>query len=301
MITNRSFANQTWVDLNSPTKEEVDSLVLTQNIDPLIAKDLLAPTPMQSARDADGVIYAVLHIPTFKHSHSVESNIQEVDFIISADGLVTARYDSIDALHYFAKQIEVNEILNKGPKSHLFFGMMKEIYKSMLNELAHTEDWMGEIEKNIFDGKEKSMVFAISNAGRNLLNFKRTVDPHINIFEFIKEVGTEKFGSEFGAEAKILIGEWHRILKKINSQLDLLIELRETNNSMLSTKQNEIMKIFTIMAFVTFPLSLIASIFGMNTSFIPIVGLPNDFWIVMGIMFIISLAMFVYFKYKKWV
>jgi magnesium transporter len=70
---------------------------------------------------------------------------------------------------------------------------------------------------------------------------------------------------------------------------------------MLSTKQNEIMKIFTILAFVTLPLSLIAAVFGMNTTFIPIVGLPNDFWIIIGIMIITSLAMFAYFKYKKWI
>jgi len=300
MITTHSSVNQTWVDLNSPTKEEADSLVLTQNIDPLIAKDLLAPTPMQSSRDVDKVIYAVLHIPTFKHSHSTESNIQEIDFVISVDGLVTARYDSIDALHFFAKQIEVNEILNKGPKSHLFFGMMKEIYKSIGSELAHTEDWLEEIEKNIFEGKEKSMVFAISNAGRNLLNFKKTIDPHINIFEFIKEIGTEKFGSEFGAEAKILIGEWHRIIRKISSQLDLLMELRETNNSILSTKQNEIMKQLAILGSILLPLTIIGQLFGLSIHNFPLINHPYAFWIILSIMATVMLISIIYARVKKW-
>lgn len=291
--------DQVWVDLNSPTKEEIDSLVLTQDISPIIAKDLLAPTPTQYTKEDGQTIYTVLHIPTFRHSHTVEDS-QEVDFIISANGVVTARYDSIDALHYFAKQIEVNKILNKGENSHLFFSIMKEIYKSMTDELAYMEDWMKEIEKNIFEGREKEMVFTISNAGRNLLNFRRMVDPHGNVFESLRETGKEKFGEEFGAEAKVLVEEWRRIMRRVNNQMDLVTELRETNNSMLSTKQNEIMKIFTILAFVTFPLSLIASIFGMNTSFLPIVGWSGDFWIVMGIMFIMSLAMFAYFKYKKW-
>lgn len=301
MITNRSSMNQSWTDLNSPTKEEVDSLVLSQDIDPIIAKDLLTPTPTQHALSAGEAIYAVLYVPAFKHSHTLSSNSQEIDFIISAKGVTTVRYDSIDALHYFAKQIEVEEILHKGQSYHIFFRMINVIYKSMTDELAYIEDWMKEIEKNIFEGYEKDMVFAISNVGKNLLNFKRITDPHYEVFQFIKNVGGEKFGNEFQIETESLINEWQRLVKRLNNQIDLMVELRETNNSMLSTKQNEIMKIFTILAFVTFPLSLIASIFGMNTAHIPIVGWPNDFWIVIGIMFIMSLAMFAYFKYKKWI
>ncbi|MEK7668974.1 MAG: CorA family divalent cation transporter [Patescibacteria group bacterium] len=300
MITTRSFMNQTWIDLNSPTKEEADSLVLTHNIDPSVAKDLVAPTPAQHAQDRGKSIYAILHLPTFKRSRSI-CDTQEVDIILSADNLITARYDSIDALHYFAKQIEVSEILNKGENVHLFFGMMKEVYNAMRDELSYMEDQMKEIEKNIFDGQEKEMVFAISNTGRNILNFRRIVDPHGGIFEFLKENGTEKFGREFGTQTKILIEDWRHVMRIVNNQIDLITQLRETNNSMLSTKQNEVMKILTILAFVTFPLSLIASIFGMNTSFIPIVGWQNDFWIVIGIMFFVSIAMFVYFKYKRWV
>ena len=60
------------------------------------------------------------------------------------------------------------------------------------------------------------------------------------------------------------------------------------------------MKILTIMAFITFPLTLFASMFGMNTHTTPIVGYPGDFWIILGIMVIVSAGLFSYFKYKKW-
>jgi len=54
------------------------------------------------------------------------------------------------------------------------------------------------------------------------------------------------------------------------------------------------------MAFITFPLTLVASIFGMNTSFIPLVGATHDFWIVIAIMIAASLTMVAYFKHKRW-
>jgi magnesium transporter len=291
--------DQVWVDLNSPTKEEIDSLVLTQNISPIIAKDLLLPTPVQYAEEDGQTIYTVLHIPTFKRSHSVEDS-QEIDFIIKADGVITARYDSIDALHYFAKQIEVSEILNKSKNSHLFFGIMREIYKSMFDELAYMEDWLREIEKNIFDGREKEMVFTISNAGRNLLNFKRIVDPHGSVFDFLRETGKEKFGEEFEAEAKALAEKWRRVIKRANNQMDLVMELRETNNSMLSTKQNEIMKQLAVIGSVILPLTIIGQLFGLSIHSFPLIDNPNAFWIVLGIMAVVMVITMVYAKIKKW-
>jgi magnesium transporter len=299
MITTRSSMGQVWIDLNSPTREEVDSLMLTQNISPTIAKDLLAPTPIQYAEEDGQTIYAVLHIPSFKRVHSAIDS-QEIDFIIRKDGVITARYDSIDAIHYFAKQIEVNEILNKGRRAHLFFSIMKEIYKSMTDELAYTEDWMEEIEKNIFEGREKEMVFTISNAGRNLLNFKRMVDPHGSVFDFLREVGKEKFGDEFEAEAKEIEEQWRRIMKRANNQMDLVIELRETNNSMLSTKQNEIMKNLSIIGSVILPLTIVSQIFGMSIHYFPLVDNPNAFWIILGIMAGTVVITLIFAKIKKW-
>ena len=76
-------------------------------------------------------------------------------------------------------------------------------------------------------------------------------------------------------------------------------ELRKTNDSLLSTKQNEIMKVLTLMSFVAFPLTVIASIFGMNSN-LPIVGQSNDFLIILGIMIATAIFLFGIFKFKKW-
>lgn len=301
MIITRLFMDQSWTDLNSPTKEELDSLVLAQNMDPLIAKDLLAPTPKQYAKEFGEAIYAVIHIPSFRHSHS-QSFEQEIDLIITKNSLITARYDSIDAIHHFGKQIEVEQILNKDrANSHMLFGLMKEIYKFLGDEIEYMKDWMKEIEKNIFEGHEKDMVFSISQANRNILSFRRTIGPHRAVWSKLLEISKESFGEKFYKDTKTLLEELDRLDIDIKNIYDMLDELRATNDSILSTKQNEVMKIFTILAFVTLPLSLISSLFGMNASSMPLVENPYGFWMVLGIMIFTGLAMFSFFKYKKWI
>lgn len=300
MIITRPFMGEVWIDLNSPTKEELDSLILTEHLDPLIARDLLSPTPKQYAKEFENAVYAVIHLPIFRHSRSINLE-QEIDFIILPNGVVTTRYDSIDALHHFAKQIEVDAILKKEKGGHLFFGITKEIYRFLFDEVEYMKDWVRDIEKNIFDGREKEMVFSISAASRNLLSFKRIVGPHELIWRSLISLEKLNLGEQFTKDAKILLEEWSRLLAEVKNLSEMIDELRETNNSILSTKQNEVMKFFTILAFIMLPLTLITSIFGMNTRYIPLIGIKHDFWIVLSGMGITSLVMYLYFKYKKWI
>lgn len=301
MIKTYSNGEQTWTDISSPTKEELDSLIVAQDLDPLIAKDLSSPTPRQYVKLFHSSIYTVFHIPVFVHKTG-ESFEQEVDFIISKNGLITTRYENIDSLHYFAKELEVEEVLDKKhSEPHLFFGLIRNIYKFLFNEIEYIKDLTKDVEKKMLQGKEKEMVFKISEIGRNLLTFERTVSSHKPLFDSLKEAGVKNFGDDFEKESENILIDWKKIMGDIKNTRDILNELRETNNSILSTKQNEIMKILTILAFITFPISVIATIFGMSGNYIPLINNPNGFWFILAFMFGMSVAMFLYFKYKKWI
>lgn len=299
MITRFEKKYSSWVDLNTPTRGEVEKVVGEYNIDPIVANDLLEPTPKHKVLPCGDKIYAVFHIPVFKHSHTSDIE-QEIDFIIGRKILISVRYESIDALYKYSKEAQVKEALEREEGgNHFFSEIMLEIYKSLFDELAYIEDRLTDIEKKIFQGKEKEMVLQISNVGRNLLGFRRIIESHGEILEQLKILGQDILGKKFNSEIDSLIDEWQRLTKSAENHLEFLNELRKTNDSLLSTKQNEIMKMLTILAFMTLPATVVAGIFNMNTS-LPLVGKPHDFEIVIGMMITFSIAMFVYFKYKRW-
>src|SRR5205085_78398 len=132
------------------------------NIHPFVAKELSSVTPKPTISFHDHYIYCILHFPALKHSHSqerIEDKNQEVDFIIGKDVLITARYDTIDALHKLGKDLEVREILEKGDAKHqhshtIFVRMLRELYISIFEELEYIEDTIEDITSNIFKSKE---------------------------------------------------------------------------------------------------------------------------------------------------
>ena len=304
MITRYQHKNVTWVDLESPTSDEVREIMRKYHIHPIVAEELLHPTLKPRVEFYENnFIYLILHFPAFKHTHATQQN-QEVDFIIGHNFIITTHYDTIDPLHKFSKVFEVDSILDKsGIGNHagyIIYFMIKKLYGALEHELEYITDALKEIEDQVLKGREKEMVIELSGISRDLLSFKQAVSPHGDVLASFDPAGRQFFGNNFQHYLKNIVSEYYRVQNGIEANLDSLRELRETNNSLLSTKQNEIMKVLTIMAFITFPLSLIASIFGMNTRFLPIVGLPYDFWIIIGIMTVALISFFTFFKYRHW-
>ena len=303
MISEYKHEKITWIDVESPTKDDVRTLMEKYSIHPLVAEELLSPTLRPKVDIYDNLVYLILHFPTITHKHGGQVE-QEIDFIIGKDFLITTHYNLVDPLHEFSKIFEVNSILDKSNITEhggfLFFYLMREMYQYLNGELDCIYETLEKIEDKIFAGEEVQMVEVMSRTSRDILNFKQAIRSHKEVLESFEIAGEKFFGKDFIYYLRNISGEYYKIFNQLEGHRETLSELRETNDSLLTTKTNEIMKFLTIMAFVTFPLALIASVFGMNTSLPAFIGQENDFWIVMGIMATATLVMFMFFRHKHW-
>lgn len=304
MLTRHTHGAMVWIDLVAPTQEEVRGVMHEFSLDPLIADELIAPSMRNRVDARSNYVYLVLHFPVFNHLHDMANTSLELDFVVGKQWIITTRYDHIDPLHQFSRLFEVHSMLDrKNMQEHagyVLYYMLIELYHTLFDELAHLETRLDAAEERIFEGYEREMVVELSRISRDLLNYSQALDSHRNILQTLETPAISLFGYEYARSVRSILGEYERLAASMRSSRSSLLELRETNNSLLTTKQNEIMKVFTIMAFVTFPLSLFSSLFGMNTTYIPIVGHPYDFWIIVGIMLSAATLFFAYFKHKKW-
>lgn len=270
-------------------------------LDPVLAEELTSPSPKSKVERRGQLLYLVLHFPALRALNSRPE--QEIDFIIGKNFLITTRYSNIDPLHSFAKAFEVNSVLHRSGAEHgghLFVGMARDLYHSLLMECDRLHERLDGVEDKIFAGREREMVAQISINGRMIHDFRRTLEPHKLMLESLEPHGERIFGAGFSYHTRALLGEYERVRHTLEYLREWLSELRETNNSLLSTKQNDIMKNLTIMAFVTFPLSLMVGLFAIDAHSNPILNLEYGFWIILGILLVSSMCFITFFKYKKW-
>lgn len=305
MLTKQTLNAVTWIDAVSPTQEEVRGLMEEYDIDPLVGEALLLPSAKARVDVYEDFIYLILHFPALRHTHrgTREAN-QEVDCIIGKDFLITVHYDTVDPIHKFSKAFEVETMLEKNVivehAGFVFFFLIRKLYRSLVHELEAMADALSDAQERIFAGEEKEMVVELSKISRDLLIFKQALSMHREVLESFGAAGSALFGASFQHHLRAIVGEYQRVGDLLQHNRDTLAELRETNMALVSTKQNEVMKIFTIMAFVTFPLSLLAAIFGMGAASTPLIATPYGFWVIVGIMAVVILTFFSFFRYKKW-
>ena len=291
-----------WIDAERPTHEEIRALMEEFDIHPIVADELLTPSLRPKVDHYENFIYLILHFPAIRHSHSNVS--QEVDFIIGKKFIITVRYELLDPLHKFSKVFEVNSILDKSDigehAGFLFFYMIRKIFSSLQHELSIIGERLKDVEDRIFSGQERAMVQNLSNTHRDLLSFHRAMRLHKPVLSSLGVACEEFFGKDFRHYTDNIIGEYYKVDELLEDQKEVLNDLRSTNDSLLSTKTNEIMKALTATTFLMLPATLIAQIFSMQTRDIPIIAEPNSFYIIIGIMLAVAFCTFIFFRSKKW-
>ena len=291
-----------WINLKNPTSDEVKKVMDELDISPFLMGDLTTPVPKNSALKLDNTIKITLDLPVIKRI-DVE-HPYEIKFIITKHSLVTVQYEEMSAIDRFKRQFEVAATLRRTQKNitgaHLFISLMNNLYESASIKLDYMESKLADIESDIFKNSEKQMVFEISDISKKLISFRHVVRVHEDVFRDARVLFEEIYKGAFAQDLQNLQGQYFILLRRTNTLFETLTALRETNIAMLSTKENEIMKTLTIMAFITYPLTLLSSMFGMNVTTAPIIGKDYDFWIIVGIMCTATVCFFMYFRHKGW-
>ena len=292
----------TWVNMKNPSPEDIKKVMKELDISPVLVTDLTTPVPKNSAVCIDGSIKITLDFPVIKRIDI--GHPYEAKFIISKNSLVSVYYEEMEGIDRFKRQFEVATTLRKAQKHitgvHLFISIMNNIYDSSASKLDYIESTLGEIEDNIFKNNERQMVAEISNVSKKLITFRHILRGHEDVFREARPMFNDLYGDTFSDEIQNIQGHYFLILRRTNTLFETLTALRETNTAMLTTRQNEIIKNLTLMAFITFPLTLLSSMFGMNVQSAPIIGNEGDFWIIVTIMILGAIGFFSFFKHKGW-
>ena len=295
----------TWVDVEDPTTDEIRTLMEEYDINPDVARELQLPTYKEKIVMHKDYLYLVLHFPALRHTHKDNTTEQEIDFVVGKNFIITTRYEAIDALERFTKTFELNSMLKKGlmedNAGYVLYYIIKELYRAMSDEVDSLNDTLKQVEKNIFKGKEKEMVTKISEANRDLISFNHTILTHRDVLISLRDAGSKLFDRGSVENFSKIINEFHRIEKVLTNSIDFLRELRNTNDSLLSSKQSETMKLLTVITFIALPFSVITGFFQMNAVHTPLIGHPNDWQIIVSTELIFVIIFFTIAKLRKWI
>ncbi len=294
--------NLNWILFKESKTDDILAIKKKFHIHPLVIEELSTPTLRPKAVRYDNCLFLSLHIPLYDTKNKT-TYAGEIDIIITQDTLITSYDQNIFQLITFFNKVKNNKkererYMNQSPGALLRY-IIEMLLETYFPRLDHITQKLGYIEKEIFVGHEKEMVFEISLVKRDILNFRRIIKPQRSIFESLTQKNSQFIEPELNPYYQDLVGTNIRIWNILESDKETIESLEETNNSLLSNKMELTMKVLTIFSAVALPATVYSNILAMSAH-IPFASNPYAFWIHLSIMLLISLITIVIFKIKKW-
>jgi len=195
------------------------------------------------------------------------------------------------------QSIEAHEILNVslGKIMHVFFDRLT--FDDSL-ELEKIEQEITDLEEQLMNAKQIDFRFLVIFR-RKLLTLKLYYEQLLEIYEGIEQNENGLIEPKELRYFKILEGRANRLYNGVLNLRDYVTQVREALQTQTDIRLNSVMKVFTVITSVFFPLTLIVGWYGMNLQ-MPEFGWRYGYPFVIGLIVITAAATIIFFKKKKW-
>jgi magnesium transporter len=297
--------NLAWHNISKVSHLDLSALEKDFRYDPHDLAECLPPAQRAKVNARADYIFMILQFPVYNRT-TRKIYATEVDFFITPNTLTLIHQGQLPPIDEFFELCSENEDFKKkyfnGNPATIVYEILNRLLTYCFPMLNHISNDIDNLEQNIFDAYKRGLIQEILSIKLNIVNFKKAMQSHKNVIKHLAEIGRKFFPAK---HLKIYFAEPLEKTKDIWENLDnysnTINAIHESYESLISAKTNDIMKTLTIFSVIVFPLTLLASIFGMNTLITPVVGHPQGFWIIVGAMTVGTVAMFGFFKYKKWI
>jgi magnesium transporter len=292
-----------WFNFLNPGTEDLLFLKDKFGLTSSVLKELPASIKRPKIEEYADYLFLVLHFPVFNEK-TRQTIPTELDFIIARSGIATIYQDRIPILESFFDDCS-NHPSGRGEyfqnTGYLLFCILDKLIDSCLPMLDHIHDNIEEIETRIFKGQEKEMLSEIAIVKRDIIDFRRTIKPQRSVLEILAEKSGRFLGNNLYFISQEVVGSNTRVWNTLENHKEMIEAIEETNNSLLSHKLNNILKILTIVSFVAFPLNLISGFLGMSVfDNVPFAHSPSTYLTILGADISIILVLILWFKKKRW-
>jgi len=302
-IKSIAWQKLTWVDIEQPTEMETEYLAQHYPFHRLDLDDCLSKKQLPKIDEYEDYFFMVFHFPVFNPEARVTTPSQ-VSIFIGEDYLVTLHQGDLKPLVTLFRACETNEKIrgeSMGRSSgYLLYLILDRLVNYCFPILDKVGENIDEVEDRIFGENPRAALADVALLRRDIISFQRIMRPQTEAVETLEQ----KEWPVFKEDPEIYFGDIADHLRKISGTLDdyrdVVEGLSDTNDIMISFRTNEVMRVLTIIATIMLPLTLVASIYGMNIK-LPFAESSLSFPIMVIVMVCIIVGMLAFFRSRRWI
>lgn len=289
--------NVIWIDLQSPTKEEKEFIERNYGIEFFTSQELQEIESSSRFLETDETIEMNLGFL----SSDAQLTAQSITFILKQNILFTYRQGD---LKIFAETVRRLKAASSPEKSEHGLNVFLTVLETRIDGDADLIEGINRklnaISKELIARKslKEELLLEIAQLQENVMLLHETITEKQRVVSSLIRIS--EFNKIENERLKILLKDIASLLQHSQFSSERLEYMQNTFLGLVNIEQNQVIKIFTLVTVFFMPPTLIASIYGMNFSFMPELAWPGGYPFAIGLMIVSSLMFLWYFRKKKW-
>src|SRR3954449_2129396 len=291
-----------WINIEEPGA--IDRAWLEEHFEfhPLDYEDVTSRNQRPKIDEYPEYLFIVLHFPVFDKTVG-RLNAAELDIFVGPDFLITLPNRELPPVEYLFERCRASEemreaLFSKGA-GYLLYKIVDDSFDYCFPILRKIGNKLERLEEDIFEGRSEEVVRDISNVKQEIINFRKVIRPQRAVLRDLERTKQRYLADDLEIYFDDIVDASERIWDMLENFKEVVEALEDTNESVLSHRVNEVLRVLTAFSVIILPLTLVASIFGMNVGLPggadPATGAHVAFWIIVGVMVAVLVAMVGYF------
>lgn len=298
-----------WIDLHNPTAAEDRAVEVALGLDIPTREDMQEIEVSSRLYDEKGALFLTAQVMASPKELAAE--IGPVTFVLAKERLVTVRYHAPGSFEVFAERAMKTPMGCMSGQTTLL-ALLETMVDRLADILEGEARKLDALTKAIFeahrpDGKAATLAVVMQRIGRaEDLNGKVTesLSTIIRILGYLQApAGHAAMAAVAGidkARLVVLDRDVHSLVETAEVQNRKVLFQLDATLGVINIRQSDIIKIFSVVAFVFLPPTLIASIYGMNFAVMPELQWRWGYPMALGLMVLSAVIPWALFRAKKW-
>ncbi len=295
----------TWVNVDGLGDiERLQAVAAVFELHPLELEDVLNVGHRPKLDENPHHLFLIMKMPSIvEHVH-----LEQVCIFIGRNFVLSFQEKTGDCLDPVRQRLRsARGRIRKSRSDYLAYAILDAVVDSYFPVLEQYAERLDNIEDEIVQNPSDEVLSHIHEAKKDLLALRRSIWPLRDMLNIMIRDSSDFIGETGRVYLRDVYDHVVQLIDLIETYREFGSSLTDYYLSIVSNRMNEVMKVLTVIATIFIPLTFIAGIYGMNfDATVSPWNMPELRWywgypVVLGVMLLLGLGSFLYFRHKKWI
>jgi magnesium transporter len=262
-----TWGDLTWINIERPTEREIAYLAENYPFHHLDLDDCLSRIQRPKIDEYQEYLFVVLHLPVFNKEARVTTPSQ-VSVFIGEKYLITLHKGELKPLVKLFRECQIDEDARREHFSqgsgYLLYQVIDRLVDYCLPILSKIGGNIDKVEEDIFSTTMPRAIREIAILRRDVVSFRRIIWPMRAVIASLEPKIRHFAGMDLVVYFGDMVDHVDKIWDGLDEYKEIIEGLNDTHDSLATNRTNEVVRMLTVIATVLLPITVVASIFGMN-------------------------------------